>query len=97
MNYKKMREYTHEEFVKWIESLTEEELLEFSSKYGGYPVLFRMSLDERIHHIPFIQTGAAMIIRNNKGQILLQERTDRNKWGLPGGCQELGEDLRVLR
>ena len=25
----------------------------------------------------------------------LQERTDRNKWGLPGGCQDLGEDLRV--
>ena len=95
MNFKKMREYTHEEFVKLIESITEEELLEFSAKYGGYPVLFRMSLDERINHIPFIQTGAAMIIRNEKGQILLQERTDRNKWGLPGGCQELGEDLRV--
>ena len=25
---------------------------------------------------------------------MLQERTDRNKWGLPGGCQDLGEDLR---
>ena len=53
-----------------------------------------MSLDERICHIPFIQTGAAIIIRNKKGQILLQERADRNKWGLPGGCQDLGEDLR---
>ena len=63
--------------------------------YGGYPVLFRMALDERISHIPFIQTGAAIIIRNENGEILLQERTDRNKWGLPGGCQELGEDLRV--
>ncbi len=45
-------------------------------------------------HIPFIQTGAAIVIENDKGEILLQERTDRNKWGLPGGCQELGEDLR---
>ncbi|MBR4618186.1 MAG: NUDIX domain-containing protein [Bacilli bacterium] len=54
-----------------------------------------MALDERISHIPFIQTGAAIIIRNENGEILLQERTDRNKWGLPGGCQELGEDLRV--
>ena len=61
----------------------------------GYPVLFRMALDERISHIPLIQTGAAIIIRNEKGQILLQERTDRNKWGLPGGCQDLGEDLRI--
>ena len=63
--------------------------------YGGYPVLFRMALDERINHIPFIQTGSAIIIRNENGEILLQERTDRNKWGLPGGCQELGEDLKT--
>ena len=94
MEYKKMREYTHEEFVNLIMNLNEEQLLELSSKYGGYPVLFRMALDERINHIPFIQTGAAIIIRNENGQILLQERTDRNKWGLPGGCQDLGEDLR---
>ena len=95
MEYKKMREYTHEEFVNLILSLNEEQLLELSARYGGYPVLFRMALDDRISHIPFIQTGAAIIIRNEDGQILLQERTDRNKWGLPGGCQDLGEDLRV--
>ena len=94
MNYKNMREYTHEEFVNLVSSLTEDELLELSSKYGGYPVLFRMALDERICHIPFIQTGAAVIIRNEKDEILLQERTDRNQWGIPGGCQDLGEDLR---
>ncbi len=92
--YKKMREYTHEEFVELIMNLSEEELLEYSKNYGGYPVLFRMALDERINHLPFIQTGAAIIIRNEKNKILLQERTDRNKWGLPGGCQELGENLR---
>lgn len=95
MEYKKMREYTHEEFVNLILNLNEQELLELSARYGGYPVLFRMALDDRISHIPFIQTGAAIIIRNENGQILLQERTDRNKWGLPGGCQDLGEDLRV--
>ncbi len=94
MEYKKMREYTHEEFVNLVLSLSEEELLDLSKNYGGYPVLFRMALDDRISHIPFIQTGAAIIIRNEKGQILLQERTDRNKWGLPGGCQDFGEDLR---
>ena len=95
MDFKKMREYTHEEFVNLILSLDEQQLLELSAKYGGYPVLFRMALDDRISHIPFIQTGAAIIIRNENGQILLQERTDRNKWGLPGGCQDLGEDLRI--
>ena len=95
MNYKNMREYNHEEFVELIRNMSEEELLKLSANYGGYPVLFRMSLDDRISHIPFIQTGAAIIIRNQNGQILLQERTDRNKWGLPGGCQDLGEDLRI--
>lgn len=93
--YKRMRDYSHEEFVNLVKSLDEKELLELSAKYGGYPVLFRMALDERINHIPFIQTGAAIIIRNENDQILLQERTDRNMWGLPGGCQDLGEDLRV--
>ena len=95
MSFKKMREYSHEEFVKLILSLDERQLLELSAKYGGYPVLFRMALDDRISHIPFIQTGAAIIIRNEFGQILLQERTDRDKWCLPGGCQDLGEDLRM--
>ncbi len=94
MEFKEMREYSHEEFVNLILSLNEEQLLELSANHGGYPVLFRMALDERISHIPFIQTGAAMIIRNKEGKVLLQERTDRNKWGLPGGCQDLGEDLR---
>ena len=94
MEYKRMREYTHEEFVELVKSLNEEQLLELSAKFGGYPVLFRMALDKELSHIPFIQTGAAIIIRNENGQILLQERTDRDKWGLPGGCQDLGEDLR---
>lgn len=95
MEFKRMRDYDHEEFVNLVLSLSEEEVKELSSKYGGYPVLFRMALDDRISHIPFIQTGSAIIIRNPNGQILLQERTDRDKWGLPGGCQDLGEDLRV--
>lgn len=94
MKYKKMREYSHEEFINIILNLNEEELIEFSKKCGGYPVLFRMALDDRVCHIPFIQTGSAIIIRNENKEILLQERTDRNMWGLPGGCQELGEDLR---
>lgn len=94
MKYKKMREYTHEEFVNLVLTLKEDELLELSKNYGGYPVLFRMALDERICHIPFIQTGSAIIVVNKNGEILLQERMDNGRWGLPGGCQDLGEDLR---
>lgn len=95
MDYKKMREYTHEEIVKIVSSLSEEEIKQFSSTKGGYPVLFRKSLPEEISHMPFIQPGSAIIIRNENGEILLQERTDRDKWGLPGGCQDIGEDLRM--
>lgn len=94
MEYKKMRDHTHDEFVNLVLSLNENQLIGLSAKHGGYPVLYRMSLDERICHIPFIQPGSAVIIRNEKGEILLQERTDRNEWGLPGGCQDLGENLR---
>ena len=94
MEYKRMREYSHEEIVKIISSLSEEEIKQFSSTKGGYPVLFRKSLPEEISHMPFIQPGSAIIIRNENGEILLQERTDRDKWGLPGGCQDIGEDLR---
>lgn len=94
MQFKRMRDYTHEEFVELVSKLDERQLMDFSANYGGYPVLFRMALDERLSRIPFIQTGSCVIIRNTKSQILLQERTDRNMWGLPGGCQDLGEDLR---
>lgn len=95
MEYKRMREYSHEEIVKIVSSLSEEEIKQFSSTKGGYPVLVRKSLPEEISHMPFIQPGSAIIIRNENGEILLQERTDRDKWGLPGGCQDIGEDLRM--
>lgn len=43
------------------------------------------------HKFVLLQDGAAAIIVNNDGQILLQSRADNDRWGLPGGCQELGE------
>ena len=48
-------------------------------------------MGELKHRFVLLQDGAAAIILNDKNQILLQSRADRNKWGLPGGCQELGE------
>ena len=38
MKLKNMREYTHEEFVNLVLSLSEDELLNLSKNYGGYPV-----------------------------------------------------------
>ena len=43
------------------------------------------------HKFVLLQDGAAAIIVNDKGQILLQSREDNDRWGLPWGCQELGE------
>ena len=43
------------------------------------------------HKFVLLQDGTAAIIVNENGEILLQSRADNNRWGLPGGCQELGE------
>ena len=45
------------------------------------------------HKFVLLQDGAAAIIVNDKQEVLLQRRADRDKWGLPGGCQELGEEF----
>ncbi|MBI9014679.1 MAG: NUDIX hydrolase [Clostridiales bacterium] len=42
---------------------------------------------------PIIMCGANIIIENEKDEILLHHRTDRDWWGLPGGAMELGESL----
>jgi hypothetical protein len=35
------------------------------------------------HKFVLLQDGAAAIIVNDKGQILLQSREDNDRWGLP--------------
>lgn len=77
-------------FTKFIESLTPDEIIKLSNEIG-YPVFTRLCMGKLRHKFVLLQDGAAVIIVNEKGQILLQSRADRNKWGLPGGCQELGE------
>ena len=44
-----------------------------------------------MHKFVLLQDGAAAAIVNDKGELLLQSRADRDMWGLPGGCQEVGE------
>jgi 8-oxo-dGTP pyrophosphatase MutT (NUDIX family) len=43
--------------------------------------------------MPLIMAGAGVIIRNPLGEILLQHRTDSDRWGLPGGAMELAESF----
>ncbi len=84
------REIPYEELIKIIEPLTSDEIIELSNIIG-YPVFTRMCMGILRHRFVLLQDGAAAIIVNPEGQILLQSRADRDKWGLPGGCQELGE------
>lgn len=87
---KEKRNIAYEELVEIINNLSSDEIIKLSNIIG-YPVFTRLCMGVLKHRFVLLQDGAAAIIVNEKGQVLLQLRTDNGKWGLPGGCQELGE------
>ena len=89
----KIREMDYDSLVSVVDELSEEEITKLS-KLVGYPVFARLCMGRLAHKFVLLQDGASAIIENDKGQILLQSRADRNKWGLPGGCQEVGESFK---
>lgn len=90
LSIKEQRNLPYDELVDIINKLSTDEIIELSNIIG-YPVFTRLCMGTLRHKFVLLQDGAAAIIVNKKGQILLQNRADRDKWGLPGGCQELGE------
>ncbi len=90
MTTQEQRNLTYEELFEMIKPLSADEIIELSNIIG-YPVFTRLCMGEMRHRFVLLQDGAAAIIVNEKNQVLLQSRADRDKWGLPGGCQELGE------
>lgn len=40
---------------------------------------------------PLMMPAAGVLIFNKEGKVLLQQRVDNKKWGLPGGSMEMGE------
>lgn len=84
------RNITYEELISIINQLSSNEIIELSNIIG-YPVFTRLCMGVLKHKFVLLQDGAAAIIVNENGQILLQSRADNDRWGLPGGCQELGE------
>ena len=42
---------------------------------------------------PIIATGSAILVFNEKNELLLQLRRDTNDWGVPGGGMELGDSF----
>ena len=50
-------------------------------------------LRRHVGHQKVILTGAAGLIRDAHGRVLLQKRRGNALWGFPGGLQELGETI----
>lgn len=87
------RNISYEELKELMEKMDSDEIIELSNIIG-YPVFTRMCMGELNHKFVLLQDGAAAVIVNNEGKVLLQRRTDKDTWGLPGGCQELGESFK---
>ncbi len=52
-----------------------------------------LSMRQKIGHAPLILAGAAVLILNERGELLMLLRTDNGCWGVPGGAMEPGERL----
>ena len=52
-----------------------------------------LDLRKIVGHRPLLQVGASVIVVNNRGEILLQLRTDNHCWGYCGGSVELDEKV----
>jgi len=98
MSNREKRAIPYEKLAQLFKQFSEEEIIELS-EIIGYPVLTRLCMNEINHRFLLIQDGAAAIIVNEKNQVLLQRRVDNDRWGLPGGCQEVRETFEetVLR
>ena len=46
-----------------------------------------------VGHKPIFICGAGVLIYNEKGEVLLQKRSDDGAWGNPGGSVEFGETV----
>ena len=53
---------------------------------------YQRTLRQKIGHMRILSPGTAAIILNERGEVLLQQRGDDGKWGLPGGGMDPGED-----
>ncbi len=89
------RAFSYEFLLRLQQRFSAEERIELSGIIG-YPVFNRICMGEINHLFLLLQDGAAAIIVNEDGQILLQSRADNNRWGLPGGCQEVGETFEEV-
>ena len=81
MSVTEQRNLTIKELTAIIENMSADEIIELSNIIG-YPVFTRLCMGDLKHRFVLLQDGAAAIIVNKNGEILLQSRAD---------SQELGE------
>lgn len=62
----------------------------------SYILTLRNSLKPELRNMPLFQNGSSLIVLDENNKILLQHRTDRDLWCLPGGLQELGETFEEV-
>ena len=48
---------------------------------------------KKVGHDTILTAGVGLFIFNENDEVLMQLRTDYNKWGFPGGSMELGESF----
>src|SRR5699024_2262717 len=72
--------------IKWTRPIHHQ------TKKGGKPMGYIEDLRKIVGHRPLILVGSVVIIIDEQGKLLLQQRTFPNGvWGIPGGLMELGE------
>jgi 8-oxo-dGTP diphosphatase len=49
-------------------------------------------LRAKVGHDVLLTPGVAAVIVNDRGEVLLQRRSEDGRWGLPGGAMEPGEE-----
>ena len=50
-----------------------------------------MKMREHVGHDLILGVGCGVLIENDKGQVLLQRRSDTGEWCVPGGALDVGE------
>jgi ADP-ribose pyrophosphatase YjhB (NUDIX family) len=50
-----------------------------------------LQLRQYIGHHPILLAGAAVLVLDKQGRVLLMKRSDNGCWGIPGGSMEPGE------
>jgi 8-oxo-dGTP pyrophosphatase MutT (NUDIX family) len=56
---------------------------------------YLLDLRKHVGHAPLLMVGAATLIVDEQGRLLLLHRSDNDCWGPPGGAVELGEDVEM--